>query len=117
MNRSDLRRLRDARDFARHAQYNAGGLSAEVLADAPQPQHAALYDLAIVGETLNRVSAAVKRAGPAIEWRLVADLRNLIVHAYWQIDLEIIADVIKNRLDPLIEELETLVAFVERTEA
>jgi uncharacterized protein with HEPN domain len=72
--------------------------------------------LVIVGETLNRVSAAVKRAGPAIEWRLVADLRNLIVHAYWQIDLEIIADVIKNRLDPLIEELETLIAFVERTE-
>jgi uncharacterized protein with HEPN domain len=116
MNRSDLERLRDARDFARHALYNAGGLSAGVLADAPQPQHAALYDLVIVGETLNKVSAAVKQAGPLIEWRLVADLRNLIVHAYWQIDLEIIADVIRNRLDPLITELDALIAFVEHSE-
>jgi uncharacterized protein with HEPN domain len=116
MIRSDLDRLRDARDFARHARYNAGGLSAEILADAPQPQHAALYDLVVVGETLNKVSAAVKRAGPEIEWRLVADLRNLIVHAYWQIDLEIIADVIRNRLDPLIAKLDTLIAFVERAE-
>lgn len=116
MNRSDLERLRDARDFAQRAQYNAGGLSADVLADALQPQHAALYDLIVVGEALNKVSAAVKRAGPAIEWRLVADLRNIIVHAYWQIDLEIIADVVRNRLDPLIEELDKLIAFVERAE-
>ncbi|MFY9696507.1 MAG: HepT-like ribonuclease domain-containing protein [Xanthobacteraceae bacterium] len=61
---------------------------------------------------MNKVSAAVKRAGPAIEWRLVVDLRNLIVHAYWQIDLEIIANVIENRLDLLIAELDTLIEFV-----
>lgn len=116
MNRTDLDRLRDARYFARYARDNAGGLAAHVLADALQPQHAALFDLVIVGEALNKVSAAVRRAGPAIEWRLVADLRNLIVHAYWQIDLEIIADVIERRLDPLIVELDRLIAFVERSE-
>jgi uncharacterized protein with HEPN domain len=41
-------------------------------------------------------------------------LRHFIVHAYWQIDLEIIADVIANRIDPLIKQLERLIAFVER---
>jgi uncharacterized protein with HEPN domain len=116
MIRSDLERLRDARDFARYAQDNAGGLSADVLADARQPQHAALFDLVVIGETLNRVSAEIKSAAPSLEWRLIADLRNLIVHAYWQIDLEIIAGVIENRLDPLIVELNKLIAFVERTE-
>jgi uncharacterized protein with HEPN domain len=116
MNRSDLDRLRDAREFVRYAQDNAGGLSAEVLADAKQPQHAALYDLVVIGETLNKVSAEVKSAAPALEWRLVADLRNLIVHAYWQIDLDIIADVIKNRLDPLSGKLDSLIAFIERSE-
>jgi uncharacterized protein with HEPN domain len=84
MNRSDIERLRDARDFARHAQANAGGLSADALAQAVQPQHAALFDLIVIGETLNKVSSAVKGAAPYVEWRLVADLRNLIVHAYWQ---------------------------------
>jgi uncharacterized protein with HEPN domain len=116
MNRSDLERLRDARAFAGYAQDNAGGLTHEVLADAVQPQHAALYDRVIIGETLNKVSAEVKSAAPAMEWRLIADLRNLIVHAYWQIDREIIADVIQNRLDPLIGELDRLIAFVERSE-
>ena len=116
MKRSDLERLRDARDFARYAQNNAGGLSADILADARQPQHAALFDLIIIGETLNRVSAEVKSAAPDLPWQAVVDLRNFVVHAYWQVDFEIIADVIANRLDPLIDQLEGLIKFVERSE-
>lgn len=116
MIRSDVERLRDARAFARHAQANAGGLTAANLAGALQRQHAALYDLVIIGETLHRVSAEIKAAAPAIDWRDVSDLRNYIVHSYWQIDFEIVADVVKNRLDPLIAELDTLIALVERVE-
>lgn len=116
MIRYDLDRLRDARDFARHAEDDAGGLDADVLAGAGQPQRAAFYDLAIIGETLNKVSGEIKSAAPNLPWRPLADLRNFIVHAYWQIDLEIVADVIKNRLDPIIAELDRLIAFVARSE-
>ena len=45
-----------------------------------------------------------------------SDLCNYVVHSYWQIDLEIIADVIQNRLRPLISDLTALIGFVERTE-
>ena len=116
MIRSDLERLRDARDFARHAQDDAGGLDADVLAGAGQPRRAAFYDLAIIGETLNKVSGGIKSAAPHLPWRPLVDLRNFIVHGYWQVDLEIVADVIKNRLDPIIAELDRLIAFVERSE-
>lgn len=114
--RSDLERLRDARDFAHHARNNAGGLRADVLANAPQPLHAALYDLLVIGETLNNVSKEVKSAAPTLGWRPVYSLRNIIVHAYWRIDLELIADIIKNRLDPLVADIDRLIAFIERTE-
>jgi hypothetical protein len=50
MNRSDIDRLRDARDFARYARDNAGGLSAGTLTFTIQSQHAALYDLVVIGE-------------------------------------------------------------------
>lgn len=116
MKRSDLDRLQDARDFAISAQFNAGGLSADTLASAPQPQHAALYNLAVVGEALSKVSAEVRSAAPDLGWREIVDLRNFIVHAYWQIDLEIIADVIKNRIDQLVKQLEELILIVERVE-
>jgi uncharacterized protein with HEPN domain len=117
MNRSDRDRLHDARDYARHARDNAGGLSAGVLADAVQPQHAALYDLAVIGEALSKVSAELKSAAPDLPWKSIINLRNFIMHAYWQIDLEIIADVITNRLDPLIAELDMLIKLVERPES
>jgi uncharacterized protein with HEPN domain len=117
MSRSDLDRLRDARKFAQYAHDDAGGQSPAVLAGARQPQHAALYDLIIIGETLGKVSAEVKSAAPNIEWRKIGNLRNILVHSYWQVDLEAIADVINNRLDPLISELDRLIAFIERTDS
>jgi uncharacterized protein with HEPN domain len=77
MSRSDLERLRDARDFAQHAQYSAGGLSADVLAGAWQPQHAALFALIIIGEALGRVSGEVKSAALAIPWRQISNRMSL----------------------------------------
>jgi hypothetical protein len=64
MSRSDLERLQDACDFARHAKNNASGLDADILADAIQPQHAALFDLVIIGEALNNVSPEIQKAAP-----------------------------------------------------
>ena len=113
MNRPDIDRLRDARDFARYARDNAGGLSADTLAHSIQPQHAALYDLVVIGETLNKVSSEIKSTAPDLRWRSINNLRNIIVHSYWQIDLEIIAKVIEKDLDPLVAELTRLISFVE----
>jgi uncharacterized protein with HEPN domain len=114
MIRSDLDRLRDAREFARHVLDDAGGLSADALADALQPQHAALYDLVIIGEAMGRVSGEVRSAAPHIDWKAIRDLRNIIVHADWQVDLEIVAGIIENRIHPLIADLDNLIALLER---
>ena len=114
MSRSDLERLRDARDFARDAFSHATGLPADVLAGARQPQHAALYALAIVGEALAKISMELRSAAPAIPWNAIGALRNHVVHAYWQVDLEIIADLIENRINPLVAEINKLIELLER---
>jgi uncharacterized protein with HEPN domain len=116
MSRSVLSRLRDARSFALHAINNAGGLSPEVLADATQPLHAALYDLAVIGEALGRVPNDVRSLAPAIPWVAITGMRNYVVHTYWRIDPEIVAGVIGERLDPLIGELDSLIETVGRVE-
>lgn len=87
-----------------------------MLADALQPQHAALYDLMVIGETLGKVSAEVRAAAPNLEWRAIRDLRNIIIHAYWQVDLETIAGIIENRINPLISELDSLIVLLERSD-
>jgi uncharacterized protein with HEPN domain len=116
MKRSDLARLRDARWFAQRAVSHAIGLSPDVLAEATQPQHAALYALMVVGEALAQIPIDLRNEASGIAWKAIVGLRNHLIHAYWQIDLEIIADVIKNRIDPLVAELDKLITFVERIE-
>lgn len=113
MSRSDLDRLRDARFFAHQALLHATGLSRETLAEALQPQHAALYALAVVGEALSKVPIEIRSEAPCLLWRPIIALRNHLIHAYWQIDLDTIADVIDHRIEPLLAELDALIAIVQ----
>lgn len=43
---------------------------------------------------------------PEVPWKQVFGLRNRIAHGYFDIDVEIISDVINNDLDPLLEATE-----------
>jgi uncharacterized protein with HEPN domain len=116
MTRSDLERLHDARSYAQNAFYHSVGLPADVLAGALQPQRATLYALVVVGEALGKISPALRDAAPAIQWSAINATRNRIVHAYWQVDLEVIADVVNNRINPPIAELTELIELVEHAD-
>lgn len=117
MTRPTVDWLRDARAYARSALDDGGGLSAATLATAPQPLHAVLYDLAIVGEALGKVPVEVRGLAPTIPWRAITNMRNLIVHAYWQVDEEIVASVLERDLLPLIAALDRLVAALDGKDA
>ena len=113
MSRTTLDRLRDARAHAQAALENGGGLSPEALAAARQPLHAVLYDLVIVGEALGKVAAEIRGLAPTVPWRAITGVRNAIVHAYWQIDFEIVAQVLERDLQPLIAALGQLISALE----
>jgi len=112
--RSDLDRLRDAKAYAQDALHNGGGLEAEILAQAKQPLHAVLFDRVLLGEALGKVPGELRALALDIPWKMATDMRNLIVHAYWQIDLDIVAAVLDRELDPLIQRLDELIRRLER---
>lgn len=47
----------------------------------------------------------LKTAHPKIEWRKIAGLRNILVHEYFGVDMEIIWDVVQNKLPILRDEV------------
>lgn len=54
-------------------------------ADPPVQSHL-LRHIQLIGEAVARLSASIKEGHANIPWRQIAGMRNVIVHAYFQID-------------------------------
>jgi uncharacterized protein with HEPN domain len=52
---------------------------------------------------------------PEIPWMDVKNMRNHIIHGYWQIDFQVVADTIATDLEPLKAAAQRLISLVERT--
>jgi len=55
-------------------------------------------NLEIIGEAANRLPENFRTQHSEIEWRKVIGLRNRIVHDYFNIDVEIVWEIIQNDL-------------------
>lgn len=75
------------------------------------PDGVDLYDatcmrIQTIGETLKQIDSETKEKllinYPEIPWRKVFAMRNIISHEYLSVDPEIITDIIKHNLPPLL---------------
>jgi uncharacterized protein with HEPN domain len=70
---------------------------------------AILYQISIIGEATKRLSPTFRDAHPEIPWREIAGMRNVIVHEYDQLDLDVIWDVVQNKLSELLRLITPLI--------
>jgi uncharacterized protein with HEPN domain len=66
---------------------------------------ALLWNMTVLGEAATHVSEATKAANPDVEWRPPAQLRNRLVHGYWEVDLDIVAATVRRDLPALVSHL------------
>ena len=62
-----------------------------------------------IGEAASRISADTRQAYPEIPWSQIVGMRNRLVHAYFDINLDILWQVVQDDLPALIAQLEPLV--------
>ena len=60
--------------------------------------------LQIIGEAVKNLPDKLKKEGQ-IEWKKIAGLRDIITHAYFNLDKDIIWDIVKNKLPNLKKEI------------
>ncbi len=65
--------------------------------------------LMVVGEALYWVPETMLLSEPAIPWRKVIALRHRLVHGYWLVDEEIVVEIARNEIDPLVTTLTRLI--------
>ncbi|MBR6963181.1 MAG: DUF86 domain-containing protein [Prevotella sp.] len=68
--------------------------------------YAVVKNIEMMGEAANMLTAEFQNAHPETPWKMVKGMRNYIVHEYFQIDNNVVWDVVSNELNPLREQIE-----------
>ena len=71
-------------------------------------QSAVLHQLMILGEACKRLSTETRDRAPQIPWRLIAGMRDNLIHEYDDVDLEEIWKTADRDVPALIAELRRL---------
>ncbi len=110
MNERDRVRLQHMLDAAQEARAFVTGRTRDDLDTDRQLAMAVNHAIAIIGEAAARVSPELQAISPQIEWAAIISTRNQLIHAYFDVDLGIIWDIVTNDLPPLIKKLETFLS-------
>ena len=62
-------------------------------------------NLQIIGEAANHLPSKITDAHPEIAWPQIRGFRNILVHHYFGVDVDVVRDVIETHLPPLAEAL------------
>ena len=77
-------------------------------------QDAVIRNLEIIGEAVRNLPAEFRRRHPEVPWRSITALRNVLIHEYFGVELEIVWRVVKRRLPSLKRYVEMLLAKGKR---
>ncbi len=103
----DRQRLKDILDAIEAIQSYAVSSYDEFVRDH-KTQDAILYNLIIIGEAANQVSDEFQEKHYTLPWSSMIGTRNIIVHGYDQVRLQIVWEILKDDLDHLKQEITTL---------
>ena len=71
-------------------------------------QDAVIRNLEIIGEAVRILSFEFRRRHPDVPWRSITALRNVLIHEYFGVELEIVWRVVQRRLPNLKRYVEML---------
>lgn len=104
----DLNRLRHMLDAAERARAMIAGRSRRDLDEDEQLSLALQRLIEIVGEAATKVTAETRASAAEIPWAAISGMRNRLIHAYFDIDLDTLWTTVEEDLPPLVATVESL---------
>jgi uncharacterized protein with HEPN domain len=112
MQKDDIVRLRHMLDAAKEALSFVSNKTRKSLDTDRQLALSLVKAIEIIGEAAANVTAKSREEFQHIPWRDIISMRNRLIHAYFDINLDILWKTVDEDLPPLIAELEKIVTVV-----
>lgn len=108
MNDQTYVRLKHMLDAFRAAIGHLAGKRREDLDTNRTILSATVRELEIIGEAANSIPTTFKKKHSDIPWKQMTAMRNRLIHAYFDVDHDIVWITVMDYLPPLIQQLEEL---------
>jgi uncharacterized protein with HEPN domain len=106
----DRIRYEHVRDAARDIVLMTAGRSRTDLATDMLLRRALIHAIREIGEAAARMSEAGRALCPEVPWPSVVEMRNVVVHVYWGVNLDLVWQVAVGHVPPLIALAERAIA-------
>lgn len=103
-----LFRLEDILEALERIQRYSVGLDLQQFATDQRTFDAVIRNLQIIGEAARHIPNSILQQYPDVPWRHMQDMRNILIHEYFGIDVGIIWQTIVHDLPTLRSQLENI---------
>lgn len=86
------------------------GLDRDTFSQDEKTFDAVIRNLEVIGEAVKKIPDAVRTQHPSVEWKKIAGVRDILVHEYFGIDVDIVWDIIQHKLSPLESQIKQIIA-------
>jgi len=90
--------LKDILQAIERIEKYAGSLLFEGFCENQLVQDGVVRNLEIIGEAVKHLPKDVQKKYPTVEWKKIAGLRDILIHAYFGVDRDIVWDVVINKI-------------------
>ncbi|MHA1186565.1 MAG: HepT-like ribonuclease domain-containing protein [Candidatus Heimdallarchaeota archaeon] len=88
------------------------GKNKEAFLSSEQLQDAVIRRLEIIGEAVKNLPEVIIKKYPELPWKQIAGMRDILIHQYFGVDLELTWEVVQVEVPILKSKLEALLALL-----
>jgi uncharacterized protein with HEPN domain len=100
--------LRDMLAYAADAEQFVAGMTYDQFLTDRKTQYAVTRALEVIGEAATHIPDEVRQRSPAVPWRQIIGMRNVLIHGYVALNLEMVWKTVQDDLPALKPQLAQL---------
>jgi uncharacterized protein with HEPN domain len=102
--------LEDILEASHKVRRYTAGLSENAFRKDDKTLDAVVRNLEVIGEAVKKLPAKIRAKHSQVDWKKIAGLRDILIHEYFGIDVEIIWDILENKLPALEKEVKKIIS-------